>query len=186
MRRRDVAKRFLLDQNFPRPVVEVDQLDATIEYVGLDKFDPSLTMRGTPDWLIYLRAVEDGTFDGVVTRDASQLENTEELVVLIDTELSVVTWKTAVEDPITEWGQLLAYMPLVVKRMDLQSGIFYLPKPSLGRDNASNARAELGKLAASLKRSFPELRSEARRTIKSELTRRGLTRLMDQVSRRES
>lgn len=74
--------RLLLDQNFPRPPgFDLGSVDATVEAVHVFDHDPALTEAGTPDWLIYLRAVEDG-FDALVTRDSHQLDQPEELWVL--------------------------------------------------------------------------------------------------------
>ena len=83
--------RLLLDQNFPRPPgFELASVDATVEAVHVFDHDPALTEAGTPDWLIYLRAVEDG-FDALVTRDWHQLDQPEELWVLSNLRLTVAS-----------------------------------------------------------------------------------------------
>lgn len=178
--------RFLLDQNFPPPVLDVEAVDKRVEYEHLRTFDPSLTRGGTPDWLIYLRAAESARFDGVVTRDVSQLEQPEELAALVDTTLTVVTWRQPVEDPIQEWGQLLAYMPHIIRRMELveskaiggkRAHAFFLPRPQLGRDNVKPVHALMGERANREKRSLPDVRAAARAEMKLELRRRGLSRL---------
>jgi hypothetical protein len=178
--------RFLLDQNFPSPVLDVHAVDRTVEYESLTKFDASLTKGETPDWVIHLSAAYSARFDGVVTRDKRQLDQAEELVALTDTRISVVTWQQPVEDPIQEWGQLLAYMPLVTRRMqriEKASGgnkvahVFFLPRPRLGADNVHAARHLLGQLAAEQKRSFQEVRDDARREMRAELLARGLKHL---------
>lgn len=172
--------RFLLDQNFPNPPFDPSMVDQRVEYVHVSRRDSSLTEGQTPDWLIYLRAEEDA-FTGVVTRDASQLEQPEELVALIRTDVSVVTWKDPIEDPVQEWGQMLAYMPEVLKRLDeLGPSIFYLPKPQLARGrNVTKASARLGEYAAAQQRSQQELRHEAFTIMNAELEERGLDRLKD-------
>jgi hypothetical protein len=173
-----VARRFLLDQNFPSPITDMSLIDAMVKYVPVEKFDASLTRKRTPDWVIYLRAAEDG-FAGVVTRDANQLEQAEEMVVLANSELSVVTWQRPVEDPLQEWGQLIAYMPLVVRRLDGgNKGIFLLPRPSLGKDNIRSPRDLLGEMASKQGRSYPEVRAEALTNITAQLHHRGLARLL--------
>lgn len=170
-----MALKFLLDQNFPQPVADVSSVDATVEYVALRAFDAALTERGTPDWLIYLRAAESGEFDGIVTRDRSQLDDAEELVVLNDTDLSVVTWQPPVEDPIKEWDQLLASMPLIRRHLEKERPVVvFLPKPALRKDNVTKPHALLGRVASAEGRSLLEMRAEAREFIREELTSRGL------------
>ena len=136
--------------------------------------------------LIYLRAAESGRFDGIVTRDIGQLEQPEELVALLDTTLTVVTWRHPIEDPIQEWGQLLAYMPHIIRRMELveqeatgrkPAHVFLLPRPQLSRDNVERVRSLLGKRASRERRSFPDVRAAARAEIRAELRRRGLGQL---------
>ncbi len=103
--------RLLLDQNFPNPPgFDVAEVDSSVEVVHLGLHDPTLTAGGTPDWVIYLRAAHDG-FDALVTRDLSQTELPEEMLVLTRVRLTLVAFREAVEDPIVEWGQLLAYLP---------------------------------------------------------------------------
>jgi hypothetical protein len=164
----------------------VQAVDKRVEYEHIRVFDPSLTREGTPDWLIYLRAAESGRFDGIVTRDISQLEQPEELTALLDTMLTVVTWRHPIEDPIQEWGQLLAYMPHIIRRMELvereaigrkSAHVFLLPRPQLGRDNVERVRALLGKRASRERRSFPDVRAAARAEIGKELHRRSLGHL---------
>lgn len=103
--------RLLRDQNFPKPPdFQLEDVDETVEVVHVHDRDPSLVVSGVPDWLIYLRAAEDG-FDGVVTRDWHQIDEPEGLWVLGNLKLVVVSWKRPLNDPVTEWGHLLAYMP---------------------------------------------------------------------------
>jgi hypothetical protein len=153
--------RFLLDQNFPKPVFDVHSLDARVEYVHLHDFDARLAKDTTPDWMIYLIAAAAG-FTGVVTRDRSQLEQDEELVALTCTKLSVVTWRRSVEDAVTEWGQLLAYMPLVIRSI-AQKGprVFLLPEPRLDASSVERAEAVARKHASDQRTSYPELRARA-------------------------
>lgn len=181
--------KFLLDQNFPGPVVEVAAVDRTITYEPLTRFDASLTKRQTPDWVIYLTAARSGRFDGMVTRDRSQLDQIEELVALADTGLSVVTWQKPVEDSIQEWGQLLAYMPLVTRRLgalEHEQGhfaghAFFLPRPALGASNVFTIEDALGQEASRQGRAIQDLKAQARREMREELRRRHLSRLDDQL-----
>jgi len=85
--------RLLLDQNFPRPPgFDLWTVDSTVEAIHVYDHDRGLTEAGTPDWLIYLRAAQDG-FDALVTRDWHQREQPEELWVLSNLMLTVVSWR---------------------------------------------------------------------------------------------
>lgn len=175
--------RLLLDQNFPQPVIDLSTVDATVSVTSLDAFDRALTRRGTPDWLIYLRAKQDG-FNAVVTRDRSQLDDPEELVALLDSGMNVITWRQPVEDPMQEWGQLLAFMGLIKRRLDGQEGIvIQLPRPSLDSSQVATARSLIGQLSTARVISFPEIRESARVVMRSELTARGMTDLLPFLGR---
>lgn len=74
-----VILRLLLDQNFPKPPgFDLADVDATIQATHVFDHDPGLVASGVPDWLLYLRAADDG-FDAIVTRDWHQLDQPEEL-----------------------------------------------------------------------------------------------------------
>lgn len=164
--------RFLLDQNFPKPVFDIESLDARVEYIHLYDFDPRLAKVTTPDWMIYLIA-EQASFTGVVTRDRSQLDQDEELVVLGRNRLSVVTWRRGVEDAVAEWGQLLAYMPHVIRIVEMHGPrIILLPEPRLGPDNTEVADASARKRAARLRTSYPEFTSRSRNVMEQYLSYR--------------
>ena len=127
----------------------------------LHDLDPRLAKVTTPDWMIYLIA-EQASFTGVVTRDKSQLDQDEELVVLSRQKLSVVTWRRAIEDSVTEWGQLLAYMPLVVRMVErLGPRVVLLPEPRLDSHNVQAAEPGARMRAAALRVSYPEFTARA-------------------------
>lgn len=166
--------RLLLDEGFPSPEgFNPAVVDASVEVMALRDFDRSLTGSRTPDWYLYLRANE-ARFDPLVTRDWRQSEQPEELWTLTRTRLSVVTWRHPIEDPIREWGQLLAYLP-EIQRMIVENGpsVVLLPSPRLDRKNLRKASDELGHLAATLGVSNNELRNQARVLVVGELSRKG-------------
>ncbi|HEU5150296.1 MAG TPA: hypothetical protein VFU19_07355 [Iamia sp.] len=166
--------RILLDEGYPSPPgFRPESIDATVEVVSLRSFDRQLTGSQTPDWYLYLRAQEAG-FDALVTRDWHQSEQIEELWALSRTDLTVITWRRPIEDPIREWGQLLAYLP-EVRRMITENGpsIVFLPSPRLDRKNLEKATGMLGRLAADLSISTQEVRAQARQVIEEELELRG-------------
>lgn len=165
--------RLLLDEGFPAPPgFRPESVDATVEVVALRQFDVSLAGSSTPDWYIYLRA-QEAAFDALVTRDWHQSEQIEELWALSRTDLSVVTWRRPIEDPVREWGQLLAYLP-EVRRMLTENGpsIVFLPSPRLDRKNLEKATGMLGRLATDLGISTRQIRDQARQIIEEELAAR--------------
>ncbi len=166
--------RLLLDEGFPSPPgFRPEMVDARVEVTALREFDRSLTGASVPDWYLYLRAHEAG-FDALVTRDWHQSEQLEELWTLSRTDLSVVTWRRSIEDPVREWGQLLAYLP-EIRRMVEENGpsIVFLPSPRLDRKNLAKATGMLGQLAADLGISGQQVRDQARQIVHSELMSRG-------------
>ena len=165
--------RLLLDEGFPSPPgFRPESVDATVEVVALREFDSTLTGAGTPDWYLYLRADEAG-FDALVTRDWHQSRQPEELFALTKTDLSVVTWRRSIEDPIREWGQLLAYLPEIRRMIDANGpSIVFLPSPRLDGNSIEKASDLMGKLASELAVSRKQLRNDARGVIEDELTER--------------
>jgi hypothetical protein len=167
-----VVTRFLLDQNFPHPVIDIHSLDARVQYQHLDDFDRRLAATSTPDWMVYL-AAQVGAFHGIVTRDRSQLQQDEEIVALTRTSLTVVTWRRPIEDPVTEWGQLLAYMPQILKVMhEVGPAICLLPEPRLAASGVDKPINAARRRAAEQRRTVSELRSETYRSMRTELRKR--------------
>lgn len=95
----------------------------------------------------------------------------------------MVTWRRPIQDPIREWGQLLAYLP-EVRRMVAENGpsIVFLPSPRLDRKNIEKATGMLGLLASDLGISTRQVRDRARAIVHEELTARGeLDRFGDRI-----
>ena len=81
-----------------------------------------------------------------MVRDRSQLDQLAEMYVLSRLQtLTVVTWRKGIEDPVREWGQLLAYLPQVKQRC-LEAGgrAILLPAPTLANDCFYDPRQTLG------------------------------------------
>lgn len=153
-------------------------MDRSVKYSYFSDAFPKYAVVTTPDWLVILLAAHGG-FDGLVARDRQQLSTPESLVVLsLCQTMSFVTWRRGIDDPVTEWGQLMAYMPLVVGWIDNQGpGVFYLPKPTLDKGMVSKSRSLAGELASDMSVSFPQLAGEAKRVMTEELQRRGEAQL---------
>lgn len=157
----------LLDQGFPKPTAfAISELDQTVRVQHLSDFAPSLAERSTPDWYVYCAAAE-GEFNALVVRDRSQLDQLAEMYVLSRLRhLTVVTWRKGIEDPVREWGQLLAYLPQVKQRC-LEAGgrAILLPAPTLGNDCFYDPRQTLGSEADARGVSVHQVRLEARAEI---------------------
>ena len=129
--------RLLLDQGFPKPPgFDLHELDQTIEVVHLSDFAPELAERSTPDWAVYCFAAEAG-FDAIVARDRSQMDQVAEMWVLTRLSgFSLITWRKGTDDPVREWGQLLAYLPEIKKVMRQgKPRAILLPSPTLQSAN---------------------------------------------------
>ncbi len=176
--------RLLLDQNFPRPPgFDLRTVDSTVEAVHVYDHDRGLTEAGTPDWLIYLRAAQDG-FDALVTRDWHQREQPEELWVLSNLRITVVSWRKPFNDPVAEWGHLLAYLPRLKRRIERrQPRILLLPPPQLGPGNEVNPREALGEYASQQARAVQDVREEAKQLVAGYLRSTGREPLLQLVNR---
>ena len=153
----------LLDQGFPKPTAfAVSELDQTVVVQHLFDFTPELAQRSTPDWYIYCAAAEAG-FDALVVRDRSQLDQLAEMYVLSRLKaLTVITWRKGIDDPVREWGQLLAYLPQVKQRCREAGGrAIQLPTPALAADCFYDPRETIGAEARIRGISTGEVRDEA-------------------------
>lgn len=159
--------RLLLDQGFPKPPgFAVRSVDATVEVQHLHDFAPRLSEESTPDWLLYVEAARAG-FDGLVARDRSQVDQIAEMYILSRlASFTVITWRRPIEDPIREWGQLLAYLPEVKKLLKgSRPRVILLPDPTLQARNIHDPLATLGQEAADRGISMEEVRRQARDEI---------------------
>lgn len=157
----------LLDQGFPKPTAfAVEELDQSVRVQHLSDFRPDLAARSTPDWYVYCAAAEGG-FNAVVVRDRSQLDQLPEMYVLSRLRsLSVVTWRKSIEDPIREWGQLLAYLPQIRQRCVEAGGrALLLPAPVLKADSIYRPQDTIGTEAKNRGISSGQARQEARDEI---------------------
>lgn len=166
--------RLLLDENFPNLPDFISALGNYLaEIVSLHEFDPNLTSSRTPDWYLYLVAAE-AEFDALVTRDRSQSTQAEELWALSKTDLSVVTWRRPIDDPIRLWGQLLAYLPDIAQVLDEHGpSIVFLPSTRLNKSSLTKAQEEIGQMAQQAGVSNQQIRDSARDNVLAALARMG-------------
>lgn len=165
--------RFLLDQGFPKPPegLHVELLDKSARYVHVSDELSALTRISTPDWILYLAARRAG-FDAFVSRDLSQFDQREEMLALFLTGLTLVTWAQPIEDPVAEWGQLLAYGPQIeraMRRAEYRPSVFQLPAPRLGSVRQSLTRQRVQTMAAEARMALPEYRDGALRGMREYL-----------------
>ena len=129
------------------------------------RLDPELVRARTPDWYIYLRAAESG-YHALVTRDWHQTELPEEMWVLSRLPLAIISWKKPMDDPVTEWGHLLAYLPELKRRIDDAKGrVILLPVPRLTADNTVRPSDALGALARERGIAVQQVRDEAKAAV---------------------
>ncbi len=169
--------RLLLDQGFPKPTeFGVRNLDATVEVIHLYDFDRRLSEASTPDWVLYCVAAQAG-FEALVARDRSQLVQPVEMFTLsMLRAFSVITWRRPIEDPVREWGQLLAYLPEVKKRLRLRdptARAILLPEPKLTADNVYDPMETLGADARERGISLQQVRGEALQAMRDWLDMTG-------------
>lgn len=163
--------RFLLDQGFPKPVEAVQTLLGGVSFTHLYDFDPALAEQEHPDWLLVLAAA-DGGFEALVTRNNQMIaEEPDALIALCHTDLTLVTWDKVVDDPILEWGQLLGYLPQILRVMGQEGPrILKLPTPRLDKRHIAKASDKARELAPHrFGTSYAELRAGARAQIHQKL-----------------
>jgi hypothetical protein len=161
--------RLLLDQGFPKPPgFNPESVDKHIEVVHLSQWNEQLSRNSTPDWIVYCEAALDG-FDALVTRDFSQADLEVEMYTLTRlARFHLITFREGVEDPIAEWGQVMAYMPLVRRVLETQpSRVIRLPKPTLSNNqNVFDPRHFLDQISKKSNRSDQEVRHSALNVIR--------------------
>lgn len=156
--------RLLLDQGFPKPPgFEPSDVDRNLVWSHLWDWKRELSERPTPDWVLYCEAAFDG-FHAIVTRDFTQAEQAEEMVALSHlSDFHVISWRQRMEDPISEWGQLLAYLPAIRRYVrEHDSRVILLPVPTLANDrNVHRPHEFIGRIATSRSQSVQQVRREA-------------------------
>ena len=160
--------RLLLDQGFPNPPgFDITDVDRNLTATHLSHWRPDLSKQRTPDWVLYCEAALGG-FNALVTRDFSQAEQAEEMVCLSRLkDFHIVSWKERMDDPITEWGQLLAYLPELRRHLgNNKSKLIFLPRPrlSLGK-NIHDPKEFIARIAKSRGESVEEVRHGAKTLI---------------------
>src|SRR5690606_38887421 len=79
------------------------------------------------------------------------------------TDFHVISWRQRMEDPIAEWGQLLAYLPAIRRHIgERDSRVILLPVPTLANDrNVHRPHEFIGRIATSRGQSVQQVRRYA-------------------------
>jgi hypothetical protein len=101
---------FALDQNFPQPIIDaLNEFIPEAELVPVRAIDPVLAE--LDDWQLLLALHHHARpWDGLVTTDSSMLNLPREMVVLRQTNLTLVVAHDAGHDPIKATGLLLTHL----------------------------------------------------------------------------
>lgn len=177
--------RFGLDEGFPDAVGwDPGLVDALTEYVPLRRFAPNLVGKETPDWIVILTAYLDG-LNGLVTDDGDMLNDDMSLTALSSVDFSLVTWIHGMDDNVTRWGQIVAYMPEIRKAIARTGAtVFVLPAPRLsGRGSKETAWQRLQERASRRGDSPRTVRATTVALMNQEARQRRLRRISDFLSR---
>lgn len=80
--------------------------------------------------------------------------------------MTVISWRKPLNDPVAEWGHLLAYFPQLKRRIERgQPRVLLLPPPQLGKSNEVNPREALNLYANEQQRAVQEIRRDAQETV---------------------
>lgn len=150
--------RFLLDQNFPVPLIEAMRpfMPPGIELVRLAEEDRSLAL--LDDDQLILEASRRG-FDGLVTTDYHMLDDPVTVAAMVATKITIVAIEAAGHDPLKASGALFLELPGLQSRLKPnESNVFYIvPRPTAPRpawDFLSKIGQKMGKTATELWHAF--------------------------------
>lgn len=147
---------FALDEGFPDTVLAVAGLLPEVELRPLRDVDDRL-LGNADDWAILLRLFQHPEpFDGLITVDASMTRLVRELVVLHQTQLSLVVFEDVGDDPVRASGLCLLHLPHVVKQTEPDKAQLWILRPP-GRKPPFRARDRLGQLASAEGSSIDQL-----------------------------
>lgn len=120
---------FVLDQNFPIQATGLPW-PATISLTRLRDIDPALT-RDHEDWQIFRALRDRGDIDGFITNDANLLDLPREMVMLYQTQLTLVVTKGMTGDPLGATGLLMLHLPEIARQNHPTPRIYVLSRPRL-------------------------------------------------------
>jgi hypothetical protein len=160
---------FATDQNFPEPILDaVKPFIAWAELVPLRRIREELT--DVDDWQVMLELYKDDRpWDGLITNDDKLLALPKEMVVLTQTQLTLVVVKGHGHNPIRATGLLMAHLEHICHQTDpKQSQIWLL---STSQKAPERPQDRLVKIAEAKNRPLPDLVRE-HQVAASELARK--------------
>lgn len=147
---------FALDEGFPDTVFAVAGLLPEVDLRPLRDVDDRL-LGNADDWAILLRLFQHPEpFDGLITVDASMTRLVRELVVLHQTQLSLVVFEDVGNDPVRASGLCLLHLPHIAKQTEADKPQLWILRPP-GRKSPIRARDRLGELASAEGASIEQL-----------------------------
>lgn len=116
------------------------------------------------DWAILLRLFQHpDPFDGLITVDSSMTRLVRELVVLHQTNLSLVVFDGVGDDPVRASGLCLLHLPYIAQQTEPDKPQLWILRPP-GRKPPIRARDRLGQLASAEGTSIEQLMRRDRLT----------------------
>ncbi len=120
---------FVLDQNFPIQLTGLPW-PAGLAMSVLKDIDPDLT-RNHDDWEIFRALHARGDVDGFITNDAAILHLSREMVMLSQTQLTLVVTEGVGGDALGATGLIMLHLPEIVKQNHPTPRIYQLKRPQL-------------------------------------------------------
>jgi hypothetical protein len=160
---------FALDQNFPKPIVDVlSEYMTEAELVSVGDIDARL-QEDIEDWEILLALHHhERTWDGLITTDTGMLALPRELSVLMQTKLTLVVAHASGHDPLKATGLVLTYLPWIADHTHEGAAQLWVLRSA--NKPADDPWEWLGKVASKQSVTAQELYAESRLT-KTELAR---------------
>ena len=158
---------FVLDQNYPIAPLSI-RWPTALQLSRLAEIAPEL-VRDHEDWEIVHALNQRGDVTGFVTNDADMLELPREMVVLNDSQLTLVITDGVGHDPIRATGLLMVHLQEIARRVINKPQIFVLrPRPLQPLTSGS----QLDKLADRQHIQTNRLISQERAVVRELLRRR--------------
>ncbi len=121
--------RFVLDQNFPVQATGLPWPQG-LDVSPLKTIDPGLT-RNHDDWEVLRAFHRRGDVDGFITNDAAILLLPREMVMLSQTQLTLVVTDGLGHDPLGATGLLMLHLPQIARQAHPPPRIYRLRRPQL-------------------------------------------------------
>ena len=120
---------FVLDQNFPIQLTGLPWPPG-LAVSALRDIDPDLT-RNHDDWEIFRALHERGDVDGFITNDAAILHLSREMVMLSQTQLTLVVTEGVGGDALGATGLIMLHLTEIAKQNHPTPRIYRLRRPQL-------------------------------------------------------